>query len=182
MSISPAKSATDQRTFCELPYQLYRNDPHWIPPLRSAERRRWSPRHNASLGARWYRRFLVRVNGKPRGRVAAIVDPEFCQCWEPDAGFFGFFECVDDSEAAAGLFEAAENALREKGKSRMLGPVNLTTHDEVGLLVEGYNSPPMILSPYNPPYYATESGPSEFILIPRQDGSYQGWRFVELQC
>jgi GNAT superfamily N-acetyltransferase len=81
------------------------------------------------------------------------VDPEFCQRWEPEAGFFGFFECVDDPEAAAGLFEAVEGALREKGKTRMLGPVNLTTHDEVGLLVEGFDSPPMVLSPYNPPFY-----------------------------
>ena len=153
MNISPVESVADQRAFCELPYRLYRDDPCWIPPLRSAERQRWSSERNASLATRWCRRFLVRASGKLVGRVAAIVDPEFCRLWEPDVGFFGFFECIEDSEAAAGLFEAVEDVLREKGKSRMLGPVSLTTHDEVGLLVGGFDSPPMILSPYNPRYY-----------------------------
>jgi GNAT superfamily N-acetyltransferase len=153
MSISPVQSAADQRAFCEFPYCLYRDDPCWIPPLRSSERQRWSSARNASLAARWCRRFLLRAGGKVVGRVAAIVDPGFCRLWAPDTGFFGFFECIEDSTAAANLFAAVEDALREKGKSRMLGPVNLTTHDEVGLLVDGFNSPPMILSPYNPHYY-----------------------------
>ncbi|MHC4398435.1 MAG: GNAT family N-acetyltransferase, partial [Planctomycetota bacterium] len=129
---------------------------------------------NASLAARWHRRFLARVNGKPSGRVAAIVDPEFCRRWEPDAGFFGFFECIEDSEAAAGLLESVEDALRQVGKSRMLGPVNLTTHDEVGLLVEGFDSPPMILSPYNPPYYEALLGRCGFSR--RHDYHAYSWR------
>ncbi len=174
VSVSPVESAADQRAFCALPYRLYREDPCWVPPLRSAERRRWSAAWNASIATRWFRRFLVRVNGQPSGRIAAIVDPEFCRRWDPDAGFFGFFECIQDPEAAAGLFEAAAGALRERGKSRMLGPVNLSTHDEVGLLVEGFDSPPMILSPYNAGYY-------EALLIgcgfrPRHDYHAYSWR------
>jgi GNAT superfamily N-acetyltransferase len=153
ISVTPVESAADGREFCELPYRLYSKDPCWVPPLRCTELERWSAQKNASLASRWCRRFLARVDGQPAGRIAAIVDPEFCNRWEADAGFFGFFECIDDRAAAAGLVEAVERELRGKGKTTLLGPVNLTTHGEVGLLVDGFDSPPMVLSPYNPPYY-----------------------------
>jgi GNAT superfamily N-acetyltransferase len=139
--------------FCDLPYRLYRSDPRWVAPLWSEERRRWSPRHNPSLRRRWCRRFVARRGAAVLGRVAAVIDEEFAHRWSPGAGFFGFFECGDDGEAARALLSAAETALRDAGRSRVLGPVNLTTHDEVGLLVAGHDSPPMLLSPYNPPQY-----------------------------
>jgi GNAT superfamily N-acetyltransferase len=87
------------------------------------------------------------------GRVAAVIDEEFARRWAPGAGWFGFFECAADPEAARTLLGAAEAALGREGRTCVLGPVNLTTHDEVGLLVEGHGSPPLLLSPYNPPYY-----------------------------
>jgi GNAT superfamily N-acetyltransferase len=86
------------------------------------------------------------------GRIAAIVDPQFVMRWEA-AGFFGFFECGDDVEAAAALLRAAEAFAARQGLAKMLGPVNLSTHDEVGFLVAGHDSPPLILSPYNPCFY-----------------------------
>lgn len=144
-----------EAAFLELPYRLYARDPLWVPPLRHVERQRWSLAHNPSLRSRWVRRFLVRRRGRVVGRVAAIIDDSFAQRWAPDSGFFGFFECTDDIEAALALLASAEDALRERGVRTVLGPVNLTTHDEVGLLVHGFDRPPRLLDPYNPPYYST---------------------------
>ncbi len=153
LRVCPVADQASHHQFCDLPYHLYRSDPCWVPPLRSEERRRWSPEHNASLRRRWCRRFIARRAGVVVGRVAAMIDEEFARRWSPGAGFFGFFECADDPEAARALLAAAEGALRSEGCGRLLGPVNLSTHDEVGLLVEGHDSPPMLLSPYNPPRY-----------------------------
>lgn len=153
IEIVPVASRAEQRAFWALPYALYRGDPYWVPPLRSIERRRWSPRHNASLRARRVRRFLARRDGRDVGRVASVVDPAFAARWGREAGFFGFFECVDDAAAAVALLAAAEADLGSQGVRHVLGPINLTTNDEVGLLVEGFNSRPMVLSPYNAPYY-----------------------------
>lgn len=153
VQVAPVADREAHRQFCDFPYLLYRSDACWVPPLRSEEHRRWSPGRNASLRRRWCRRFIARRDGRAVGRVAAIIDEEFAVRWSPGAGFFGFFECAEDGEAARALFAAAEDALRRERRVRLLGPVSLTTHDEVGLLVEGHDSPPMILSPYNPPYY-----------------------------
>lgn len=146
-------SRAEQRAFWTLPYALYRRDPHWVSPLRPMERQRWSPRHNASLRTRRVRRFLARRDGRVVGRIASVVDPAFAARWEAEAGFFGFFECPDDAGVARALLGAVEADLRAQGVRHVLGPVNLTTNDEVGLLVDGFDSRPMVLSPYNPPYY-----------------------------
>ncbi len=153
VEVIPVTSFADHRAFCRLPFQIYGNDPCWVPPLHSVEYARWSPRKNRSLRRRWCQRFVARRGSEVVGRVAAFVDEEFCRRWHAEGAFFGFFECRSDREIAAELFKQVELAVREKGKSYLLGPINLTTHDEVGLLVEGFDSSPMILSPYNPPYY-----------------------------
>src|SRR5574341_411957 len=154
LHVALVRSPADERAFRSIPYALYRHDARWVPPLRAVERRRWSARHNSSLRTRWVRRFVASRGPTPMGRVAAIVDPAFASAWEPGAGLFGFFECAEDPETARALLEAAESALRQEGMTRVLGPVNLTTNDEVGLLVDGFTSRPMVLSPYNPPFYA----------------------------
>lgn len=144
----------DERAFRELPWRLYRDDSSWVAPLRSAERRRWDPRANPALEHRLTARFLARRGGRTVGRIAAIIDPAFMERWE-DAGFFGFFECEgDDPAAARALFHNAEDFLRAHHLQRVLGPVNLSTHEEVGFLVAGDATPPAVLSPYNPPGYA----------------------------
>ena len=142
------------RAFSDLPYRLYAGDECWVPPLRREERKRWSVRHNASLRSRWVCRFLARRGDRVVGRIAAIVDKAFAARWEPHTGLFGFFECADDPEAVRSLLAVAEQTLHSKGIQRVIGPVNLATHDQTGILVEGFDSPPMVLSPYNPPHYA----------------------------
>jgi len=152
--IVPVSDRSGERVFLQLPYRLYRDDPNWVAPLRREERRRWSPRHNSALRSRRTARFLALRGTRAVGRIAAVVDPAFVARWD-NAGFFGFFECEADPEAATGLLRAAEDFIIREGAGTALGPVNLSTHDEIGLLVAGHDSPPMILSPYNHPYYQT---------------------------
>ncbi len=153
LHIKPVESRREHKAFCELPYQLYRGNPAWVPPLRQTENARWSARHNSSLGARFVRRFVASRNGETVGRVAAIVDEAFASRWERGAGFFGFFECADDAEVSAALLERVEETLRREGRKSVFGPINLSTHEEVGLLAEGFDIRPMILTPHNPAYY-----------------------------
>jgi len=152
LSVSILSGSGDEREFLSLPLSLYRADPLWVAPLTAGERDRWDPKKNPVLSTRWVRRFLARREGRVVGRVAAIVDPAFSARWLADSGFFGFLECEEDPETARALLGAAEASLRERGVSHVLGPVNLSTQEEVGTLIEGFESPPMVLSPYNPRY------------------------------
>lgn len=167
LRVECVEDAKAHRAFVELPYHLYRGDPGWVPPLRPMESRRWSPRHNSSLHGRWVHRFLVRRNGRVAGRIAATLDPAFAARWQPGAGFFGFYECRQDPEASRELFAVAEDALRKRGATWVLGPVNLCTHDEVGLLIDGFSRPPTLLTSYNPPYYASQVDSAGY--VPRLD-------------
>lgn len=153
LHVASVERPSDDRAFALLPFALYRDDPNWVAPLRSSELQRWSPAHNATLRTRSTARFLVWRDGRVVGRIAAMIDPAFTERWAPATGFFGFFECADDAEASAALFDAAHDWLRSMGMVAVLGPVNLSTNEEVGLLVDGFGAPPMLLSPYNPPRY-----------------------------
>ena len=153
LQVVPADGGVAGQAFVDLPYRLYRGDPCWVAPLRTDERQRWCVQHNASLRSRWVRRFVARRGETVVGRIAAIVDEAYAARWEPETALFGFFECTRDAEAARALLDVAEQALCACGVRRVMGPVNLTTHDETGILVRGFDSRPMVLSPYNPPYY-----------------------------
>jgi GNAT superfamily N-acetyltransferase len=153
VQVHSADRGRHHRLFVRLPYALYRDDPLWAPPLRIEERHRWSERYNASLRSRWTRRFVAVRGRRVTGRIAAIVDPGFARTWEEATALFGFFECADDPESAAALLAAAEAAARSRGMRRLLGPVNLTPHDETGILLEGFDVPPTVQSPYNPSFY-----------------------------
>ena len=137
LAVVPVESPGTERAFRELPYRLYHDDAYWAPPLRFEETRRWSPRHHASLRYRWSRRFLAVRGGRTVGRIAAIVDDDFARRWGAGTGFFGFFECENDPAAARALLDATEETLRERRMEHVIGPVNLTTHDETGRM-RGY--------------------------------------------
>ena len=94
-------------------------------------------------------------DGKPVGRIAAIENRSHNQYYQDKVGFFGFFDSVDDQSVARALLESAEEELRRRGLTSARGPYNPTVNDECGLLVEGFESAPFILMPYNPPYYLT---------------------------
>jgi len=143
-----------RRQFLELPYRLYRDDPNWVPPLRSRQRRLFAGR-GAFLEHADMALLLARRGGRPVARVAAIHNRAHNDRHGDRVGFFGFFECArDDAGAAAAVLGAAETWLAARGLDTLRGPVNPSMNAECGLLVDGFDSPPMALMPYNPPQYA----------------------------
>jgi len=132
---------------------IYRDYPHWVPPLISEDKKLFNPtvypfHKNAEVTL-----FLLYQNDKPISRIAAIINHNHNKFHNEKTGFFGFFECINSPEAANYILDAASQFCKEKGMERMRGPMNFSTNDTCGLLVEGFDSPPLIMMPYNPPYY-----------------------------
>ena len=141
--------------FVDLPYRLYRGHPYWVPPLRMAQKELLNTRKHPFYAHAEMQCFLARRNGQAAGRVAAIIDRNFNAFQEEQAGFFGFFESVEDLEVARALLESARRWLLDRGVKVIRGPVNPSTNYECGLLVEGFDSSPNVMMPYNPPSYAS---------------------------
>lgn len=143
---------SDVLRFLKFAYSVYQNDPHWVAPLLIDAVKVFSNENPLFEHAKM-QLWIASVNGKEAGRIAGIIDRAHQEIHQDGAAFFGFYECVDDYDVARKLFETVEEWSRENGAKRLLGPMNPTTNDECGLLVEGFDSPPMIMMTYNPPYY-----------------------------
>jgi len=144
----------DLERFIALPYTTYRRNPSWTPPLRRDVREMLDPDRNPFFEHASLACFLALRDGKVVGRVAAIDNGRHEELHRDQVGFFGFFECVDDAEAARSLVEAAADWARARGKRTLRGPVSPSMNDEAGLLVEGFETPAVIMMPHNPPFYA----------------------------
>ncbi len=152
MEIIPVTSLRDQREFIELPYRLYRGDPNWVAPLRSEQAGQFNLQKNPMLEHCTYQLFLAREDGAVVGRIAAFTDRLALEHWGEPVGLFGSFECTRDPVAASGLLEAARTWLSGQGMCAMRGPWSFASQ-EWGLVVEGFTPPPVIMAPYNPPWY-----------------------------
>jgi GNAT superfamily N-acetyltransferase len=152
IQITSADSGAAFKQFIDLPWSIYRDDPYWVPPLKSEVKGLLTEKHPFYRHAE-KQLFLAVRNGLPAGRIAAIVNYRHNEFHNEKTGFFGFFESVDDQEVANALLAAAEEWLREKGMETCRGPVNPSTNEECGLLVENFMSPPLVMMTYNPPYY-----------------------------
>ena len=139
--------------FIELPYTLYRDDPHWVPPLRIAVKELLDKAKHPFYANAETELFLARRDGKVAGRVAAILDKAHNRFHGENAGFFGFFECVNDKPVAQALLSRALQWVKSKGAEFIRGPVNPSTNYECGMLIEGFDSDPMVMMTCNPPYY-----------------------------
>jgi GNAT superfamily N-acetyltransferase len=143
----------DLREFVELPFRLHRNEPNWSPPLRIAVRELLDRKKHPFYLTAEAQFFLAWREGAVVGRIGAILDRAHNQFHEESAGFFGFFECIDDADVAEALLRVARQWVFERGASVLRGPVNPSTNYECGLLVEGFDSTPMVMMTYNPRYY-----------------------------
>ncbi|HLW93764.1 MAG TPA: hypothetical protein VKS25_00150 [Solirubrobacteraceae bacterium] len=141
------------RRFIRLPARLYRNEPRWIAPLEIDVRKRLDRRRNPWFAHAEAEFFLAWRDGEAVGRITAHIDHRFNEFQDNSWGMFGFFESEDSPETAHELLAAAEAWLRARGRDRMVGPMDFTTNDECGLLVEGHERPPIILSTWHHPYY-----------------------------
>ncbi len=153
VTVTPVSGRRELDAFIKLPFRLYRDDPNWVPPLLYLERQRFEPKTNPFLQHADAQLFLARRNGQVVGRISAQVDHEHNRFHQERTGFFGFFESEDDPETARALFGAAEGWLKERGMEVARGPLSFSINQEVGLLIDGFDTPPMIMTPHSRPYY-----------------------------
>ena len=152
MKIISVNSKKEIRDFIQFPYVHYKKDTTWVPPLRREERKTFNPKSNPLLRHCEWQLFLLEKDGEVVGRVAAFIDLLAIEFWGEKVGFFGYYECIDDSEASKMLLETCKKWLIDKGCSKMWGPWSFVSQ-EWGAVVEGFKPSPVIMGPYNPPYY-----------------------------
>ena len=138
--------------FLAVPHRVYASDPAWIAPLNIEQRQRFSPDNHFFQHARW-RAWVASRGGRPVGRISAQIDDLHLRQHGDGMGYFGMIESEDDPETFAALFGAAEGWLREQGMERVRGPYNLHINEELGLLVEGFETPPQVMMGHGRPYY-----------------------------
>ena len=153
--IRPVETAADRRRFVDLPFRLYRDDPHWRPPLRSEVRGLIGGRKSNPWFEHARARLWLAIRGdEVVGRISAQVDDLVLEHMGAGTGQWGMFETVDDSSVADALLGTAEVWLRAQGMTRALGPFSLSIWDEPGLLVDGFDDPPTVMMGHHLPYYA----------------------------
>lgn len=143
----------EKKQFLEFPYTHYKNDPHFVPPLRADQKKLVDTRKNPFYNNAEVALFLAEHNGEIAGRISATVDNRFNKQHNTKTGHFGFFECIDHQPTADLLFRVAEDWLRERGMTRVLGPASPGMMDVIGFLSEGFDKDPYIMMPYSKPYY-----------------------------
>ncbi|MBU1692900.1 MAG: hypothetical protein KKC51_02940 [Verrucomicrobia bacterium] len=153
VDIVPVRSAREREEFIRFPWQVQGADPCWVAPLVVRQREFLDPRRGPFFDFGEAQCFLARRAGKPVGRISAQVSRRYEEFHDADTGFFGFFECERDPEVAAALFRAAADWARARGKHRLVGPMSFSIYDDIGLLVDGFDSLPAILLTHNPPLY-----------------------------
>jgi len=151
--VRPVEGKRDVRRFIKLLWKIYRDDPNWVPPLLMDRRKILDTAHNPFYKHADIALFLAEKDGDLVGRIAGIVNHAHNKEHEENVGFYGFFESVNDQSVANSLFDAARRWLRSKGVTAMRGPANPSVNDDWGLLVEGFDLPPVFMMPYNPHYY-----------------------------
>ncbi len=154
IQLRPVRTSRDKRLFIDLPYKLYRGNPHWIAPLRIAQKDILNTNRHPFYKTSDVEMFLAERDGRVVGRIMAILNHAHNEFHNERVGFFGFFEVENDSQASSALLDAARNWVRERGAEVIRGPVNPSTNYECGMLVEGFDLDPTVMMTYNPPYYA----------------------------
>jgi hypothetical protein len=153
LRVEPQRSRADRRAFVNLPYRLYADEPNWVAPLRMAEAALMNRKKNPFFQHAEVEHFVARRGRRVVGRIAAIENRLHNEIHEDRVGFFGFFDVEPDPEAAAALVAAADEWIRARGLGPLRGPVNYSTNDACGVLVDGFDEPPAVLMPYNRPDY-----------------------------
>jgi GNAT superfamily N-acetyltransferase len=141
------------KEFIKFPWHIYRNDPHWVPPLLTERKEFLNRNNNPFFKHADVVLYLAIKDDRIVGRIAGIINHNHIKTHNEKAGFFGLFECVNDREVAKILLDYVRDWLKSKGMEIMRGPANFSSNEDWGFLLEGFDSPPVIMMPYNPPYY-----------------------------
>ena len=153
ITIQPVETRSQQKRFICLPWRIYQNDPCWMPPLIMSQEELLGFRPHPFYKRSKSRSFLVTRGGRDVGRITAIVNAGHIERYNEQRGFFGFFECDDDTAASRALFQAAGDWLHAQGMTSIRGPANPSLNYECGLLIEGFDTPPFFMMTHNRPWY-----------------------------
>jgi GNAT superfamily N-acetyltransferase len=153
LQISPVETRQELMEFISFAWEVYKGDPNWVPPLISMMKEMFDPQKTPFWEHSEFQNFVARRDGKVVGRITALISGNHNKIHQEQIGFFGFFEVLEDYEAAEALFDAAGEWVRARGMTALRGPANPSVNDEYGLLVDGFDSPPVVMMTYNPPYY-----------------------------
>lgn len=153
LSVRPVSSEAEEQAFLRLPWTVYKDDPNWTPPLWSEHVRFFDPERNIELKHIDFEKFVAWRGNTPVGTIIAHVNHAFNEFQEVNVGWFGQFEVLEDREAADALLRTAEEWIRARGIKEIMGPATFSTNSEIGLLIEGYEHPQMILTTHARPYY-----------------------------
>jgi GNAT superfamily N-acetyltransferase len=175
VEIARVASAADRDAFIKLPWKIYANDPAWVPPL-LIERKEFIDRDKHPFFEHGKAEFfLARREGEVVGRILASDDPKYNALHGSNVGCFGMFESIDDQAIANALFEAATNWLRDLGRDEIMGPIDYSTNYLCGLLIDGFQHSPTLLTSHNPPYYSRLIERSGFVKVM----DFFAWWFAE---
>ena len=153
LTIRPVRTSADTKQFIGFLWKVYSGNPHWVPPLWMDRKKLMDKKKNPFYAHAKTEFYLAERNGEMVGRIAAIVNENHNKEHKDKVGFFGFFECINDREVANRLLDTARDFLKSHGMEAMRGPANPSVNDEYGLLIDAFDKSPVILMPYNPPYY-----------------------------
>ncbi len=153
LQVRPIGFDKERRRFIELLWKVYRDDPMWVPPLRRQLARQLDARHNAFLTYGTAQLFLAERDGEVVGRISAHLNPVHDATHNERGGFFGFFESIDDPAVAQALLESAEDWLAQHQVDWVRGPISFTMNQEVGILIEGWDTPPTVGMAHSRDYY-----------------------------
>lgn len=153
VAIRTVENEQDRMRFIKSQWNFYKGDKNWVPPLIDERKKLLSVTKNPFYQHSKLKMFLAERAGEVVGRIAAITNDNHNKRFQDKVGFIGFFESENNQDTANALFQAAEAWLKSEGKDTARGPVNPSMNDEAALLVDGFDSPPVILTTYNPSYY-----------------------------
>ncbi|GAA4805590.1 GNAT family N-acetyltransferase [Olivibacter ginsenosidimutans] len=153
MNIVEVSSKSQLKTFIDFPHELYKDDPNYVPELFVAQRDILTPGKHPFYKHSYIQLFLAYRDNQVVGRIAAIYNTNHNAFTGANDGFFGFFDTINDQEVVDALLDQSIVWLKTKGATKIVGPVNLSTNETCGLLVKGFDRPPVAMMPYNKPYY-----------------------------
>lgn len=153
ITVRPVRDKAAKCAFLDLPFAIYRDDPNWIAPLYLERYEHLDPKKNPYFQHAEAELFLAERDGKPVGRISAQVCRLRGELYKDGVGQFGFLEAADDPEVFAALFDCASAWLKSRGMRRIQGPFSFSINDEMGLLIDGFDTPPMMMMGHAPRYY-----------------------------
>ena len=152
--VAPVVGAKDFGRFIDVPYRIYRDDPHWVAPLRMEMRKLFDVKKNPFFEHAEAAFWIATRDGAPVGRISAQINRLHLELHKDGAGNFGCLEAIDDPAVFGALLRQAESWLAERGMKKALGPYTVSVNDEIGVLVDGFDAPPNVQMAHSPRYYA----------------------------